>query len=113
NQLAGIEQVEYLAAIDGVARKPIGVPGENTARLGACDALEHLVEHRTARRPGTLRFLKDGHDFKVVPLGMNFQLLNLRLNRHDLTVFLLGRFSAVDEIAIHKNLILELGASAN
>ncbi len=42
---------------------------------------------------------------------MNFQLLNLGLNRHDLTVFLFRRFPAVDKIAIHKNLILELVCS--
>ena len=103
--------MEYLAAVDGIARQPVGVPGKNTARLAARDALEHLVEHRTARRLGTLRLLKGGHDFKVVPLGMNFQLLKLGLNRHHLTVFLLRRFSAVDEIAIHKNLILEFVCS--
>src|SRR5207245_11115485 len=37
-QLAGVEEVEYLAAVDGIARQPVGVPGKNTARLAARDA---------------------------------------------------------------------------
>jgi len=101
-QLAAIEEVEYLASVQCVPRQSIRMPREDAGSLPVSDAPQHLVEYRTAWVLGTLRLLKFSNDVEVVPLGMPFQLLNLGLNRHGLTVFFLGRFATVDKITIHK-----------
>ncbi len=85
-----IEQIDDSTAVNGIAREPVGMPGDDSVRFTLFDSTEHLVEEWAARRFSTVGFLIGADDDNVSSAAEGaLKLRFLRFDRENLAVLAL------------------------
>jgi len=100
-QFPGVEQVDHMAPIDGIADKPVGMPGKDAVCFPFRDALEHPGEYGTAWRSCTSAFREDVNNGKALGFGKPYELTMLRFKGQRLMVVVFSGFPTLDEVLMH------------
>ncbi|MCO5068563.1 MAG: hypothetical protein M9910_07775 [Kiritimatiellae bacterium] len=96
-QLADIEQVNDAAPVDRIAGEAVRVPSQNAARLARFDGGKHGVEDGATGFLGGARFYELAGDFELFPTSKLADLAQLRVDREQLPVVLVGGFAGVEK----------------
>jgi len=98
SKASAAEAVRQTAATtDGIPGEPVKLPRENAVGFACLNAAKHVIEDRTTWLLGAPAFGQGGGNGQTFTRGDGVQFGNLRVNREDLPVFVLGGFAAVDE----------------
>ncbi|MEK7144916.1 MAG: hypothetical protein AAB794_03635 [Patescibacteria group bacterium] len=84
-----------LSAVHGIASQAVNLPTHDTLRLALLYSRHHLAEHRTAGHLRGLLLDEYLNDVELFTLGKGAKLGELAVDRQNLFVFNISRFSGV------------------
>ena len=90
-ELFGVEQINDAAAVNGISREAIRMPGDDALGVACFNTLQHRVKNRAPWCLRTERFFVDLNNLNITPAGtQTFHFLALGFNGQDLAVFVLA-----------------------
>ncbi|MDD4466968.1 MAG: hypothetical protein PHQ08_00760 [Candidatus Pacebacteria bacterium] len=90
-----VQEIDYLSAINRIARQSVGVPRQNSVCFAMFNAREHIVENEAARNFGALLFNKFFNDFQLFLSRKGAQFCDLRFNTQNLFILHIGGLAGV------------------
>lgn len=100
-----LEKPADRSLVHRIAGQPVEFPAKDAGSLALLDAANHLVENRATRSFGGLLLDELGNDAQPLVPGEGAHDSKLVINRADLLVFDVGRFSGIEEVLRHSWII--------